>query len=243
MPITIASWNCCLGLQNKIDVIKSILQDYEIDVLFLQETEIKPCTPINNILIPGYNLELSSTYGQSNSRTCCYVRSKVKYKIILHPGNINVEAITLELFNTQVTGVYKPFLLPNHTSDIEYVTELSNIIKSLNASNLIILGDFNIDFLKINTQNYNRTNTFNILEEVLIEKTLVQLIKKPTWERVYNNSLKQSLLDHIYCNNIQIVETITNDKQVCGDHNLVAIKTNISHQEYPEINKQTITEI
>ena len=61
MPITVASLNCSLGLVNKIDIIKAIILDYKIDVLFLQETEIKPITPLNQIEIPNYNIELSPT--------------------------------------------------------------------------------------------------------------------------------------------------------------------------------------
>ena len=47
MPINISTINLCLGLKNKKLLIKKMLEENEIDVLCMQETEInKSCTEI-----------------------------------------------------------------------------------------------------------------------------------------------------------------------------------------------------
>jgi len=109
MPIHIGSWNCCLGLVNKVDIVQSILKDYKLDVLFIQEAEIRQNTPINLLNTNGYNLELSPTYGQQNSRSCCYIKSNLKYKRVKSKEKNSVEVIIIEAFNTHIIGIYRPF--------------------------------------------------------------------------------------------------------------------------------------
>ena len=242
MSIRIASWNCCLGLQNKTETVKIILQDYELDILFLQEAEIKNTTPINHLEIIGYTLELSPTYGQKNSRTCCYVKNNLKYTRDNACERNNVEIIVIKVFDTQIAGLYRPFLLPHHNNEADYMKDCSDIISSLNSKNILLLGDFNLDFKKVSDQSYARANTFQILENVLIEKTLVQLIKDHTWQRKYNETIKCSLLDHLYSNNINIVENIINEMQICGDHNLIAADVKIARTKYLDVNKKIIND-
>ena len=105
MPINIASWNCCLGIQNKIDIVKIILQDYNLDFLFIQEAEIRSTSCIAQLQIQGYNLELSPTYGIKNSRSCCYIKNNIKYKRLNTNEKPNVEAIVIEIHETQIIGL------------------------------------------------------------------------------------------------------------------------------------------
>ena len=58
--IKIATWNLCLGLLQKIDYVKTCLKLHSIDVLNLQETELKPDIPIQTLHIPGYTIELEN---------------------------------------------------------------------------------------------------------------------------------------------------------------------------------------
>ena len=96
MPIKTASWNCSLGLLRKVDLVKLILTEYKLDLLFLQETEIKQNTPLQALQITGYNLELSPTYGQQNSRTFCYVKTSLKYERLSEIENSKVELIAIK---------------------------------------------------------------------------------------------------------------------------------------------------
>ena len=56
--IKIATWNLCLGLLNKRDYIKMLLNTEQIHLLNMQETEIPPCQDEAGLNIPGYSLEV-----------------------------------------------------------------------------------------------------------------------------------------------------------------------------------------
>ena len=238
--IAIASWNCCLGLQNKLDFIKNVLNTYTIDLLFLQEAEIKITTPINLLQISNYNLEMSPTNGQLNSRTCCYVRSKIKYKRLDESENKTVELIMMETMDKTICGYYRPFLLPNHCSSIDYIKDTVSVMNNIKTKNIIMIGDFNIDFNKLNIQNYKYQTLYDELEIFLIEKTLVQIIKENTWQRKCKDTLKESLLDHIYTNDLSLINECINEQQAIGDHNLVGIELKIETSKFTTNYPKTI---
>ena len=229
MPIKVASWNSSLGLINKVEIVKIILKDYDLDVFYIHEAEITQTTPLELLKINGYNIEYSPTCGQTKSRQCCYIKNKTKYQRIRPADDVNIELIVLEILGNTLCGFYRPFLIPNHTNEMEYISDFKKCVEELPAKNLIVLGDFNIDYLKIHDQASRHYRLYNEIEDVLIEKTLVQLIKKPTWQRKHNDTLKESLLDHAYVSDLTQVERVENDKQITGDHNLIAltIKTNV----------------
>ena len=56
--LKLATWNLCLGLSNKKDIVTSYLKLHSVDVCCLQETEIPLNFPENILSTGGYNLEL-----------------------------------------------------------------------------------------------------------------------------------------------------------------------------------------
>jgi endonuclease/exonuclease/phosphatase family metal-dependent hydrolase len=52
---------------------------------------------------------------------------------------------------------------------------------------------------------------------------LIQIVKEPTWERIYNNNVPTSSLDHVFVDDMSAVETITVEKQPISDHYLVCV--------------------
>ena len=58
MPMKIATWNLCLGLFHKKDYVRTLLNDNEIDVLALQETELSPDVDEKNLMIKDYSIEV-----------------------------------------------------------------------------------------------------------------------------------------------------------------------------------------
>jgi hypothetical protein len=53
------------------------------------------------------------------------------------------------------------------------------------------------------------------------EIALIQVINEPTWQRVVNNNLKQSIIDHLYVKNPTAIINLEMDKPLIGDHNLI----------------------
>ena len=56
--LKIASWNLCLGLQHKKDYVKKLLNDNNIEILNLQETEIPADISTKTLEIPNYSIEV-----------------------------------------------------------------------------------------------------------------------------------------------------------------------------------------
>ena len=76
--ITIGTWNLCLGLPNKKDIVIDILDLNKVDICCLQETEISNGFPENILSCGGYKLELE--INSSKKRAGIYLRNDLKYK-------------------------------------------------------------------------------------------------------------------------------------------------------------------
>ena len=100
--------------------------------------------------------------------------------------------------------------------------------------NGILLGDFNLNFAKKLDINYSHVRYFDDFELILYDKNLIQLIEFPTWSRIVNNVLLESILDHIYVKDPTLVSGIQSTKPLFGDHLLVSITVRLEKGE-PEI--------
>ena len=55
--IKVATWNVCLGLQNKKDIVYEILQHETIDICMIQEVEIKKDYPVSLLSNKDFKIE------------------------------------------------------------------------------------------------------------------------------------------------------------------------------------------
>ena len=53
------------------------------------------------------------------------------------------------------------------------------------------------------------------------EISMIQVINQPNCDRVVNNNLRQSIIDHLYVKNPTIVNNLEIEKPLIGDHNLI----------------------
>ena len=58
--LTIGTWNLCLGLPNKKDIVVDILLSNKVKICCLQETEIQTGFPDNVLNCGGYSIELEN---------------------------------------------------------------------------------------------------------------------------------------------------------------------------------------
>jgi hypothetical protein len=85
----------------------------------------------------------------------------------------------------------------------------------------IILGDFNLDQMRRNDRSYHHSRLYEIWKNFETEHTLLQLVTFTTWARAERGVLKTSLLDHIYTNDKNIIDTIKELTATIGDHSPV----------------------
>ena len=88
--LKIATWNLCLGLANKKDIVTEYLKTSDISVCCLQETEVSNNFPTNILNCNNYTLELECS--DEKQRTGIYVKNTVQCKIVLF--NFNLTDIT-----------------------------------------------------------------------------------------------------------------------------------------------------
>ena len=76
--LKVGTWNLCLGLTNKKDIVKNYILSEAIDVCCLQETEIPKDYPNSLLTFNGYTIEIEKN--TLKKRTAIYLNNKIKYK-------------------------------------------------------------------------------------------------------------------------------------------------------------------
>ena len=80
---------------------------------------------------------------------------------------------------------------------------------------------------------------FQLQNDYFNELGLIQLIEFPTWQRVINNVLKESTLDHIYVQDPTIVVNISSKTPLIGDHKIIIINVTHKSQKVTPLLKET----
>ena len=68
-----------------------------------------------------------------------------------------------------------------------------------------------------------RRQLFYDFDEIIGHHQYTQLVKEVTWERSIENSVKSSVIDHIYCTDRSNVESVIYRDTILGDHKLVIL--------------------
>ena len=158
------------GLRNKIDDISVNLSDF--DVICISETKLNDHIATKKILIDSYHNPIRKDRNINNGGgLMVYIKNNIFYKHRPDLENAELENIWLEirsLKNKYLLGhFYRP---PNATSD--FWEKFDSTIEKAAEENidLIILGDFNQDILKINSNSpflriLSKYNLQNIINE------------------------------------------------------------------------------
>ena len=76
--IKTATWNLCLGLSNKKDYVSKIINEHKLDIVCLQETDIKLNYPINILSFKGY--DYLSENNTTKARCGIYINNQIPYQ-------------------------------------------------------------------------------------------------------------------------------------------------------------------
>ena len=178
------------SLVNKIPELKIIAQKTRAAVIGISETWFDDTITDAEIAISGYSV-LRHDRNREGGGVCAYIRNDIAFNPRQELQNNYTETIWFDLLLSKskpiVVGVcYRPPEDPNFLSHFECC-----ISKIRSDCEVMIMGDFNVDFFKQNCSLYK--NYKNILD--LFD--LNQLIKTVT--RLTDTS--STLIDHIVCNN------------------------------------------
>ena len=205
------------GLRSKIDFLKIFLLQEKLDVICLNETKIDSTVSDGDIKIPGYN-----SYRQDRTLhgggTLIYAADYLNSKKSCRFSRKDHEAVWIEVKLKKVKPIFICSLYrPPSPRDIEQVEKCCAYLSSC-ADNLpqntevIIMGDFNVDMSKRNTLSL-------FIKELCRSKNLTQHVTTPT--RVTNSS--SSLIDLAISNSKHIKECKVVDPGM-SDHSLIYLR-------------------
>ena len=190
--------------------------EHTFPVIGLAETNIDP--ELKNLYhIPGYNSFYQSTVDGKSKGTgvALYVHENFNASIIeeLSFCNEDIETLFVKLSQpssniTLVSGVVYRSPSGNETN---FLHKFENICSVLPESGVRILGDYNIDFLRMKS-NTNRASQF---EDHILSNALAPVISIPTHER-YN--CQPSCIDNILTNDIDKIMLSGTISDSIGDH-------------------------
>ena len=226
--IKIATLNLCLGIKNKRDSVKRLIQENEIDVFCMQETEVEVDFPCELLAFKGFNYENENN--TVKSRCGIYVSNKISYVRRCDLEIVNKNIIVIDLNDkkkTRIINLYRPFNPMGLTQKQFFESQLSLLNNVINE-NTIVLGDFNLDHSKKYHIEYSHKQYFNILNELLLQHDLHQIVNFATWSRVINNTLTTSILDHVYLKDVTNVVNLSAFTPPFGDHLMITFNTKSS---------------
>jgi exonuclease III len=226
MTLKIATWNLCLGLFHKKDYVRTLLYKNNIDILTLQETELSPELQLENLQIKGYSIEVENN--NKKRRVAIYIKNSISYKRRVDLEKENLHIIILDVESSppaRIITIYRTFNPQCGCTPRENFRKQLNTISNATTTSTILLGDFNLDENKRHSADYNQRLLFQDLEELIGHHHYDQHVKEATWERVIQDQVKNSILDHIYCTDNTIVGNVLYKDTIYGDHKMVILCT------------------
>lgn len=210
--LRICQWNIYRLSDTKFEQIKLLLTSstQQIDVLFLLETFLKPKTLDCIYEIPGYTLFRKDRPGtKQGGGIIAFVSQKVKVKRNEELGEDNIEIMWLNInpFNSKRSilcgALYRP---PSSNADIDLQLEKNIESAYLKNTEIHIMGDFNIDYLKTTT--YNKHSLSKALKCMHLEQ-LVKTVTRPA---------SGTCLDHVYTSHTDFISHISIPNIGVADH-------------------------
>ena len=136
----LGTWNLCLGLSNKKDIVTSYLKLNNLDLCCLQETEIPNNFPENFLSTGGYNLELK--LNDCKKRAGIYIRCDIKYK---RRKDLEIKNHHLVIVDLLCNPIIRVIWGPVHT--IRYINDIINKMCSIKHNlNVLVVNVLSRDW-------------------------------------------------------------------------------------------------
>ena len=195
---------------------KLFLSNCPIDfqMLGISESRLKTDIPTTtNIQLPGFNIEYMPTKS-SNDGALLYIRDTINYK---RRPNLNVEkekeleSIVIEILqktskNVIIGCIYRhPCMHPKELNDL-FLKSLTERLTKESNKEVVLLGDFNIDLTKSNS-NANASE----FRDVIYSSSLLPHITSPTRLTSRRHTLIGNIFSNINeeCTSGNIINTIS----------------------------------
>ena len=171
--------------KNKCEITKLIIEENQIDVMYIQESYINNNRKLNELRKIFINFDIYYSFGENNSKGVLIIINKtLKYKLLYKNEDMDGRFIHLKILIEDKIYNLINIYAPNHSIEqLEFIdycfTQLANL-----KENIILGGDFNsITNVKLDTTNKSRSNLKNYENE---------------WINLFNTfNLEDILQDHL----------------------------------------------
>ena len=167
--------------------------EFHFDVLGISETKITNSNVgIFTPLIPGYNFEYVPTPLASGG-VALFIDEKHNYRVLEKTSTEAFQALWIEISLVKKNNIICGIIYRQHNSPKRFQQYFDESIEKYTASDkeICILGDFNIDLLKVQNSNYSQDFLVSLQSCYLIPT-----VDKPTRVR----STSATLIDNIFVN-------------------------------------------
>lgn len=210
------------SLRNKIDELRIMLLNEEIDIIAITETYIDT----NNIdftheyQINSYKLYHKDRVGKRGGGVLLYIKENICSLEVQIPSN-NSELLCVKINNKDIDiNVVVVYRRPTHTYQ-EDIDLYNNLEKTLSTKETLIIGDFNLPNIHWGDVK-GSGHASEKMTEFIKDNFLYQLVQKPTRG---DNILDLVITTHEnLISDLEVGELISN----C-DHNIVRLQINMSH--------------
>lgn len=141
------------SLLPKLDAVQIWIQSTNADILILSETRLSKAVPDKDIAIDGYNV-FRCDRPRKGGGVAIYIKSKfhvTQLSSLSIPKQFELLALKLEFSHGQsltVIGCYRP-----PSASPEALTSLASSVTGFNSSELLLIGDLNLDWLTTSSEN------------------------------------------------------------------------------------------
>ena len=167
--LKICTWNVCLGARCKLSSIKEILNKHDIDILCLQEVDIRMDEDLDFYRMEGYTLEIENVTQLFKRRTLMYLSNNIIYK---RESNVEAEdnhLIVVRLVKQEIliASLYRTYQLTRHENHTAAFNEQIHVLSQVlnNENRVVILGDFNLDQRRRSDPSYHHSRLYDIWKD------------------------------------------------------------------------------
>jgi endonuclease/exonuclease/phosphatase family metal-dependent hydrolase len=199
--------------------IRHELEQHNINIAFLQETDILDFDPKQPFSIPGYE---TYTHQGRKKRTM----TLVKTISLSHVEEVDIDLkgrpeTWLKLVrhdkSTILCGnIYREWVLDARTRLEEFGTQIKNLASS--NKHLLLAGDFNLDMMRCSDNTYQQAAMASEMKNLLQEAGLQITDFGPTFVRVVKGKIIESCLDWTASSNGLSVNPGSSQKSAMSDH-------------------------
>ena len=236
--LTIGHCNIQGGLTGigKSQEIIQLIRDHNIDILSLNETNLKSDIDTNTLNLPTSYDFIRKDRGSARSRGGCgiLINCKCEYTEINMETSIkNIEAIWVKLnkYNIYICGFYRSSNFCNIDIFLDYMTEC---MAKLNSKNVIWIGDINID------QNNIKDPSYKKLDMTLKSYNMVQTIQDYTRVAKLGDKITATTIDVIMTNCYSKFTSCDVLNERLGDHQVIKCELDLKVKKAPKHKQITI---